>query len=853
MTTPMLLQYEGIKAKVPDTILFYRLGDFYEMFGEDAEIAAPILQIALTGRDAGEGKRIAMCGVPYHAVDNYLSKLVKAGHKVAICEQIEDPKNSKGIVKRDIVRIVTPGTFTESVAERTNHYLASVFQDKQWGLAFLDLSTGEFIIFQTPEFEVLQAELSRVGPAEILLPPVLFKKQALWTGYYCTLRDIRTFSGQTLVERFPGQRDLLQEYSEAAYAATALWTYMLETMPGVDPTHILEIQLSRPEQWMFLDPWTRRNLELTESLRHQGKKGTLLSVLDLTQTSSGGRLIKHWIDKPLLLEETIKNRLDSVEELTVDAFLRKDLYKLLSEVYDLERLMGRVSYGTANAKDLLSLAHTLRMLPEFRKAISSSSSTFYKSRLNYLDSDGELDYLASKLQKALNNAPPVSLREGNLIKAGYSKDVDELRSIASGGKEWVAQLENAERERTGIRSLKIGYNKVFGYYIEISHANAHLIPSDYQRKQTLANAERFITPSLKEYEHKIITAEERLKELEYTLFIALREEVRSHTRKILNIAQSLAEIDVFVSLAEAAIRNHYVRPEITKTGEMTIIEGRHPVVEQMLEPGVFVPNDTHMTDTQHLALITGPNMAGKSTYMRQVALIVLMTHIGSFVPAKKAGITLVDRIFTRVGASDDLAAGQSTFMVEMQEVAHILKYATKKSLIILDEIGRGTATYDGLSIAWAVAEYLIQNPQFNPKTLFATHYHELTQLQENFSGLFNLHVCVKEKGEDIIFLHKILPGKADRSYGIQVARLAGLPIELLQRAKNLLLELEESEPVHVSTESTNSVTQMTLFDVPKTHPLLQEISLLELEEMTARQALQYLFDLRDRIQAVDTI
>ena len=850
MTTPMMLQYQGIKAKAQGAILFYRLGDFYEMFGEDAELAAPILQIALTGRDAGEGKRIAMCGVPYHALDNYLFKLVKAGHKVAICEQVEDAKSSKGIVKRDIIRIVSPGTLTESIAERTNHYLASVYYKENWGLAFLDLSTGEFSIFQTLELDVLIAELARINPAELLLPPELMKKSKLWVGYYCSVREQKTFCGQVLQDYFTGQWDLFQEFPVATQAATALWTYLMETMPGVDPTHIIEIKTYRFEHWMFLDQWTRRNLELTESLRGQGKKGgTLLSVLDLTQTAFGGRLLKHWIDKPLLLQDEIDRRLNAVEELTTDSFLRKDLSKLFSEVYDLERLMGKVSYGTANAKDLLSIAQTLALLPEIQTFLMASSAETLKIKASNIEG---LDSFVAKLQSSLNPTPPISLRDGNIIKTGYSQEVDELRFIATGGKEWVAQLENAERERTGIRSLKIGYNKVFGYYIEITHANAHLIPTDYQRKQTLTNAERFITPELKEYEQKIIGAEEKLKELEYDLFIALREEVRLHTKTILHIAQVLAEIDVFVSLAEVAVRNHYVRPQINNHGEISITEGRHPVVEQMLEPGVFVPNDSLMTESHHLALITGPNMAGKSTYMRQVALIVLMAHIGSFVPAKKAFINKVDRIFTRVGASDDLAAGQSTFMVEMQEVAHILKYATQNSLIILDEIGRGTATFDGLSIAWAVAEHLVQRSEFNPKTLFATHYHELTGLQDDFPGLFNLHVGVKERGDDIVFLHKILPGRADRSYGIQVARLAGLPQELLQRAKTLLLELESSQSAH-DVEDPSKVTQISLFDVPQTHPLLQEIDKLPLEDMTARQALQYLFDLRERIQSSETI
>ncbi|MDP4158483.1 MAG: DNA mismatch repair protein MutS, partial [Bacillota bacterium] len=551
-----------------------------------------------------------------------------------------------------------------------------------------------------------------------------------------------------------------------------------------------------------------------------------------------------------LVYEVIERRLNAVEELTVDSFLRNDLYKLLSKVYDLERLMGKVSYGTANAKDLLSLAQTLALLPEFCRLLNLSSSDTLKNNVPYLEG---FDLFVTTILDALNPTPSLSLREGNIIKTGYSDDVDELRSISTGGKEWVAQLENAERERTGIRSLKIGYNKVFGYYIEITHANSHLIPIDYQRKQTLSNAERFITPELKEYEQKIIGAEEKLKELEYELFLTLRENVRSYSKVILQAAHVLAEIDVFVSLAEVAFRHHYVRPQIKDDGQILITEGRHPVVEEMLEPGEFVPNDTHMTNSHHLALITGPNMAGKSTYMRQVALIVLMAHIGSFVPAKQASITLVDRIFTRVGASDDLAAGQSTFMVEMKEVAHILNYATKKSLIILDEIGRGTATYDGLSIAWAVTEHLAQDPEFNPKTLFATHYHELTHLQDNFSGLCNLHVGVKERGEDIIFLHKILSGKADRSYGIQVARLAGLPQELLQRAKTLLLELESIEPTHAISNSPDEVTQFSLFDVPQIHPLLQEIDQLPLDDMTARQALQYLFDLRERIRSSETM
>lgn len=853
MTTPMLQQYNEIKARVPDAILFFRLGDFYEMFGKDAEIAAPILEIALTSREAGKGNKIPMCGVPFHSAESYLSKLVSSGFKVAICEQIEDPQTSKGIVKRDIVRIVTPGTLIDTVySEAQNNYLAAVYKDKEWGLAYIDITTGDFRIFQTPALQALQAELNRISPSELLLSQDLVGMSKVFSEYYSTVVDKNWFRNtKELSQRFCNQSELLEQLPSAAKAAAALWTYINLNIPNSGQNHILKITPYEQNNFMILDKWTRKNLELVESMRTSEEKGTLYSVLDFTKTAFGGRLLRHWIQQPLLKKTDIIKRLDTIEELTLNSFLRKDLQKALSYVYDLERLMGKLSYGKANAKDILSLAHTLSCLPEIRKIIKENNSVTLIEHVSKLSG---LDELTEELIRAINPDAPLSLKEGNIINTGYSSEVDSLRSIARGGKEWIAQLENKEKERTKIRSLKIGYNKVFGYYIEVTNANAHLIPEDYQRKQTLVNAERFITPELKEYEHKVLTAQERLKELEYNIFLSLKEKVLEKTAEIMKAAQSLAEIDVFVSLAEAAIQNNYVRPEIRTDGVINIKDGRHPVVEKMLKEKNFVSNDTYLTPKKHLGLITGPNMAGKSTYMRQVALIVLMAQIGSFVPAQKASISLVDCIFTRVGASDNLASGQSTFMVEMNEVAYILKNATPNSLIILDEVGRGTATFDGLSLAWAIAEYLVENPSLKSKTLFATHYHELTVLEERYEEIFNLHVAVKEHGEDIIFLYKILPGRADRSYGLHVAKIAGLPSGLLKRARTILKELENS-----STHSRNvnavedTFLQPSLFDVPEVHPLFKEISELDLDNITPRQALEYLYDLVNRIHLSEII
>lgn len=845
MTTPMLQQYQEIKNRASDAIVFFRLGDFYEMFGRDAEIAAPILEIVLTARDAGKGNKIPMCGVPYHAVDGYLSKLVSAGYKVAICEQMEDPQACKGIVKRDIIRIVTPGTLDIINTETKNNFLACAYKEKEWGLAYIDITTGDFTIIQTPSLQILLSELNRIAPAELLLSEELTLTN-LFADYYLSSIDKNWYkkTGE-LYSRFIEQESLLEQMPVAAKAAAGLWQYINHTIPNSKQMHVLKISTSQQSATMVLDKWTRNNLELVEPIRTNDEKGTLFSILNLTKTAFGARLLRNWIQQPLIDAQNIEERLLIVEELTNNAFLRKDLQKALEAVYDLERLLGRISLGKANARDILALASTLSCLPKVRSIIMDNNPS-YLSR--YTDSLATLDELALELTKAINPEAPFSLKEGDIIKSGYSSEIDSLRSISSGGKEWIAKLENSERERTKIRSLKIGFNRVFGYYIEVTNANVHLIPEDYQRKQTLANAERYITPELKEYELKVLTAQAKLVDLEYELFIQLREKVLSDSLHIMRASQSLAEIDVFVSLAEIAIQYNYHKPEIRSDGVINIIEGRHPVVERISDN--FVPNDTYLTRNKQLALITGPNMAGKSTYMRQVALIVLMAQIGSFVPAQKASISLVDCIYTRVGAADNLAAGQSTFMVEMNEVAHILKNATNNSLIILDEVGRGTATFDGLSLAWAIVEYLLENENIRAKTLFATHYHELTQLEERYPTAFNLHVAVKEQGEDVVFLHKILPGKADRSYGLYVAKIAGLPSSLLKRAAVILKELENSSTQRKIVKAADSnLLQPALFEIPLAHPLLKEIEELDTDNLSPRQALEYLYDLVNRIHS----
>lgn len=851
MSTPMLQQYYEIKNRVPDAILFFRMGDFYEMFGGDAEVAAPVLEIVLTARDAGKGSKIPMCGVPHHAMDGYLVKLVSAGYKVAICEQVEDAQVSKGIVKRDIVRIVTPGTIDTIHTETKNNYLACISKEKEWGLAYIDITTGDFKITQTPSLQALLAELNRIEPAELLFPQEMIAFSNLFSDFFITNIDKTWFKNKkSLIDKFSRQTELLEQMPVASKAATALWHYININIPNSEQNHIISISSCHQLSIMTLDRWTRKNLELVDTLRDNNEKGTLFSVLNLTKTAFGARLLRNWLQQPLIDQGILQERLDSVEELSRSTFLRKDLQKALIQVYDLERLLGKLSYSKANARDILAMAQTLSCLEIIRGIITDNDS----QRLHkYLPALSGLDQLAQDLTTAINPDAPSSLKEGNLIRSGYSQHIDELRAISTGGKEWIARLENQERERTKIRSLKISYNRVFGYYIEITHTNAHLVPEDYQRKQTLVNAERFITPELKEYEQRILTAQDKLNTMEYELFCSLREELLAVSTRIMEASQALAEIDVFVSLAEVAVQNNYVKPEIKKDGKISIIEGRHPVVEKLVDNKSFVPNDTILTMDKHLALITGPNMAGKSTYLRQVALIVLMAQIGSFVPAQKASISIVDCIFTRVGASDNLASGHSTFMVEMTEVAYILGNATNNSLLILDEVGRGTATFDGLSLAWAITEFLVENPSLKAKTLFATHYHELTELEEMYPQVFNLHVAVKEQEENIIFLHKILPGKVDKSYGLYVAKIAGLPLSILKRAAIILGELENSSSQRNLKEIETSMLQPTLFPAPKNHPLLEEIAKLDVDSLTPRQALEYLYDLSYKVHSSQVI
>jgi DNA mismatch repair protein MutS len=831
MTTPMLTQYEEIKAQVPEAVLFFRMGDFYEMFGDDALKTAPLLDIALTARDSGQGQKTPMCGVPYHSVHGYLTRLVALGKKVAICEQVEDPKTAKGLVKREIVRLVTPGTMEDEVNEK-GCYLAALWHERVWGLAYADLSTGDFALLESESFTAILTELSLLMPAELLLPPGVNREE--FARYY--ISDLPTGAEEylpVLAERFAGQAEALGERVAAAVAAAGLWLYVEKTMPHSQKEHILTLRCPETSDHMPLDYHTRRNLELTESLRG-ADKGTLLSVLRLTKTSSGTRLLREMILRPLIRLDVAMTRQEKVEALYTDARLRSELRQILSGQQDMERLLGRLSLGRGNARDLLSLGRVLALLPAVRELLSSAPAL-----APYMATLSGLEVLAAELPAAILPEAGTGLKEGGIIQDGYDAGVDELRSLARGGREWMANLESRERERTGVKTLKVGFTRVFGYYIELTRANAHLAPADYERRQTLAGAERYTLPELKDYEKKILTAEEELGAAEYEIFLRLRDQVFAAAGGITQAAKALAELDVWAALAEVAVQNNYVKPHLAEKGDLEIVDGRHPVIEKWRQDTDFVPNDTKLTTKKHLALITGPNMAGKSTYMRQVALIVLMAQMGSFVPAARAHIPLRDCIYTRIGASDNLTEGDSTFMVEMREVAAILQNATSRSLVIMDEVGRGTATFDGLSLAWALSEYLTNHPEFKPFTLFATHYHELTTLEQ--SGMFNLQVAVSESKGEIVFLHKILPGNADRSYGLQVARLAGLPQELLERAGRILSELENSDGHRRKLKAAQTrVIQPSLFEGAAEHPLLTELKALDPDNLTARQALTQL-------------
>ena len=863
--TPWVKQYLAIKKDYPDCLLFFRLGDFYEMFFEDAVMASRDLELVLTGKNSGT-ERIPMCGIPYHAVSGYLAKLLAKGHKVAICEQMEDPKLAKGLVERAVIRVVTPGTVIEDqlLKEKVNNYLAGVALDGQfWGLAYVDLSTGLFQTTQFPkaQIQILLNELTRIQPAELYLSETELQTlnqrpeladTLITTGPSDRFQTDRAY--RCLTEHFQTQnlRSFGCEDRPAAIkAAGAVMAYLLETQK-TSLEHIRKITSYEVGAYMTLDPATRRNLELVKTIRSNEVNGSLLWVLDLTVTSMGGRLLRSWIEQPLAGIEAINERQGGVAELTHRLELRESLREALSRTYDLQRILSKLATNSANARDLLALKNTLAEIPEIREFLSGVTAPKLLMLLNALDPLADITRL---LQESLLPDPPLTVKEGGMIRSGFNPELAKLLEAGTEGRQWVAELEQKERERTGIKSLKVGYNQVFGYYIEVTNSNLELVPPDYIRKQTLSGGERFINQTLKEYEDLILNAHEKSIALEYQLFLDIRNTVLDSIDSLQTTAMALAELDALLSLAEAAVRYHYVQPEMNQTGQILILDGRHPVVEKMLPNSGFVPNDTRLDeDENRTQIITGPNMAGKSTYMRQVALIVLMAHIGSFVPAKQAEIAVVDRIFTRVGASDDLATGQSTFMVEMNEVAYILNHATQHSLVILDEIGRGTSTFDGLSIAWAVVEFINQRARIGCKTLVATHYHELTDLENRLEGIKNYHVLVQRDGESIDFLRKIVPGKADESYGIEVARLAGLPAEITDRARKILKNLERGEscefgmvvPEPRQTE-TESQVQLSLFPMEK-ELILEELKGIDLVATTPLQALNLLYQWQQKIR-----
>ncbi|HIT33746.1 MAG TPA: DNA mismatch repair protein MutS [Candidatus Faecousia intestinigallinarum] len=854
--TPMKRQYNAIKERNQDCLLFFRLGDFYEMFDQDAVLASKELDLTLTTRDRNKPKdeQTPMCGVPYHSVDSYISRLVAKGYKVAICEQMEDPALAKGIVEREITRIVTPGTVTEScmLEESKNNYMACLYgMGEKYGLSFCDVSTGAFYATVCQDAQAAASELGRFAPAEILRGgqnaacPVL--DDALFRRLNCCVDEEKPGQfdqeqARQALERHFGQSVEALGLGSVPAAAVACGVLLqwLEFVQKTDLAHIREINFYSSGYFMELDLDARRNLELTQTMRSKDKKGSLLWVLDKTRTAMGGRLLRSWVEKPLLDAAEIGRRQRAVEALTQATICRSELMEALKDVSDLERITARVVTGTVNCRDLLGLARGLRALPAVREQLSKLDSPML-SRL--LDSMDPMEDCAEKIEATIVDDPPLTLREGGIIRKGANPEADRLRDIMEGGSDTVVAIETAEREKTGIRTLKVGYNRVFGYYIDVSKSFVSQVPAHYIRKQTLANNERYITPELKELEEQILTARERLNALEYQIFQELREYIAQQAPRIQTTAAAVAAVDALCSLAAVAVQRGYCRPEITLGNEIQITDGRHPVVEQMLQDSLFVPNDTSLgAPDNQVSIITGPNMAGKSTYMRQVALIVLMAQIGSFVPAKSARIGLVDRVFTRIGASDDLASGQSTFMVEMTEVASILKYATSKSLLILDEIGRGTSTYDGMAIARAVLEYAANPRKLGAKTLFATHYHELSAIEQELPNVKNYNIAVKKRGDQMIFLRRIIPGAADDSYGVEVAKLAGLPGSVIARAREILAQLELAQPVQAAAPAEPE-DQLSL-EILGYQQVYQALSTLNVEVMTPIEAMNELYKLK---------
>ena len=874
--TPMMQQYLETKKQYKDCIIFYRLGDFYEMFFEDAITASKELEITLTGKNCGLEERAPMCGVPYHAVDSYLNKLVTKGYKVAIVEQVEDPATAKGIVKREVVRIVTPGTNlnTSALDETKNNYLMSIVcVENCFGIAIVDITTGDFFVTEVENNRALLDEIYKFMPSEIICNDAF-----LLTGI--DIDDLKNRLNITLfqLESWYFDDDMckkaltdhfkvydlsalgIDNYDVGTNAAGALMQYLTETQKN-SLSHLTQIIPYSTNKFMILDTSTRRNLELCETLREKQKRGSLLWVLDKTKTAMGARMLRSYIEQPLIDKESIIKRQKAIEELNKSLITRDELREYLSPIYDLERLISKVAYKSANPRDLIALLNSLKMLPHIKTVIQDFKSPLFKEITEELD---VLDDITSLIDNSINEDPPINIKEGGIIKEGYNEEVDRLRKAKTEGKTWLAELETKEKEKTGIKGLKIKYNKVFGYYLDVTNSYKDLVPDYYVRKQTLTNSERYTTDELKQLEDVILGAEDKLFSLEYNIFSEIRDEISSQIVRIQTTAKALAKIDVFASLAYVAEHNNYVKPNINEKGIIDIKNGRHPVVEKMMPDSMFVTNDTYLDmNNNRVSIITGPNMAGKSTYMRQTALITLMAQIGSFVPATSANIGVCDKIFTRVGASDDLASGQSTFMVEMTEVANILRNATPKSLLILDEIGRGTSTFDGLSIAWAVVEHICDIKLLGAKTLFATHYHELTELEGTMKGVNNYCISVKEQGDNIVFLRKIVKGGADKSYGIQVAKLAGVPDSVINRAKELVAELSNADITAKAKEIAANMTpgnsikgvndnvelhQMSLFDTVKEDDIITEIEELDLGTMTPIDALNHLYKIQNKLR-----
>ncbi len=864
--TPLMAQYFKIKEANPDTILLFRVGDFFETFEEDAKTASKVLGITLTKRANGAASHVALAGFPHHAIDTYLPKLVRAGYRVAICEQMENPKFAKGIVKREVVEVVTPGVALSDklLDHKKNNYLLAVsIKDEISGISFADISTGEFYTFEVPESE-LQQQLESISPAEILIkkkdkdylvplinkssPSLRITKIDDWIFNYEYGKELLLMQFKTVNLKGFG----IENFFNGIIAAGVVLNYLQETQK-VNLTHLNRISVYNPSEFMLLDSSTKRNLEITSTIQERGTEGTLISILDKTSTAMGGRLLKKWISAPLRNIELIKNRLDGVEELLKEKQIRKKIINELNEVGDLERLISRICTGRVNPREVAALKTSLKKIPTLKEYVSHFKSDILKKIKDDLN---PIETLVDKIQSAIIDSPPAAILEGGIIRSGFSPELDELRDISINGKDWIAKLQKTERERTSIPSLKVGYNKVFGYYIDISNTHKEKVPESYIRKQTLVNSERYITPELKEYEDKILNAEEKIYELESQLFNEIRLMAASEASQIQSNARLIAVTDCLVSFAECAESYKYTKPELVEGTKLEIKKGRHPVVEQILPPGEkFDPNDCSLdNETNQIAIITGPNMAGKSVYIRQVGLIVLMAQIGSFVPAESSEIGVVDRIFTRVGASDNITGGESTFLVEMQEAANILNNVSSKSLVLLDEIGRGTSTFDGISIAWAITEYIHENPEVSAKTLFATHYHELNEMSELFPRIKNYKVEVREYEDKVIFLHKVNPGRADHSYGIQVAQMAGLPQYVTNRAKEVLQNLESKEltPHEERKEKLRQLKekiedQIDLFEI-KDDKLRGEIDDLEIEKLTPLEALNKLSELKKKVK-----